>query len=85
MLTRQQEGAWISDPALVDATVQWLATAYPEQPAKTWDLLRDTVRDGWQSIDQRLQAFGPLHPDRGNLREANQSVSAHFGRGRRGR
>jgi len=45
----------------------------------------DTVRDGWQSVDRRLEAFGPLHLDRGNLREANQRVAVHYGRGRRGR
>ena len=85
MLKRQQEGAWVSDPALVEATVQRLAVAYPEQPAKTWELLRDAVREGWQSVDRRLEASGPLHPDRFNLREANERVTAHFGRGRRER
>ena len=81
MLKRQQEGAWVSDPALVDATVQWLATTYLEQPAKVWNLLRD----GWESIDRRLEASGPLRPDRFNLREAYERLAVHFGRGRMGR
>jgi len=85
MRTRQQEGAWVSNPALMDATVQWLAMTSPEQPAKTWDLLRDAVRDGWQSIDRRLEASGPLYPDRFHLREANRRLAAHCGRGRMGR
>ena len=83
--TRQQEGAWISDSALVGTSVQWLAAAYPEQPAKPWDLLRDAVREGWQRIDRRLEASGPLHPDRFTLREANERLAAHVGRGRLGR
>jgi hypothetical protein len=82
MLKRQQEGIRVSDPALVDASVEWLAAAYPEQPTKTWDLLRNAVRDGWESIDRRLQASGPLHPERFNLREANERLAVHAGRGR---
>jgi len=82
MRKRQQAGAWVSDPALVELTVQRLAVACPEQPARTWELLRTTVRDGWQSIDQRLQAAGPLHPDRFSLREANEHLATYFGRGR---
>ena len=62
--------------------MQRLAAAYPEQPARTWELLRTAVQDGWQSIDQRLQASGPLHPDRFSLREANEHLAADYGRGR---
>jgi hypothetical protein len=85
MLKRQQEGARVSDPAMVDATVQWLATTHPEQPTKTWGLLRDEVRDGWQSIDRRLEDSGPLHPERFSLRDANERLAAYYGRGRMGR
>jgi transposase len=77
MLKYQQEGARVSDPALLDATVKWLAATHPEQPANTWDVLRDAVRDGWQSIDRRLEDSGPLHPERFRLREANERVAAH--------
>ena len=30
MLKRQQEGAWVSAPALVEATVQWLGMTHSE-------------------------------------------------------
>ena len=85
MLKRQQEGAWVSNPALVGATVQRLAVAYPEQSPKTWDLLRDALWDGWKSIDRRLEASGPLRPNRFALHEAIERVAVHYGRGRRGR
>ncbi len=49
MLKRQQQGASVSDPTLVEATIQLLSATHPEQPASTWNLLRDAVREGWQS------------------------------------
>ena len=35
MLKRQQQGASVSDPALVEATIQLLSATHPEQPAST--------------------------------------------------
>ena len=46
MLKRQQEGGAIADPASVEATIQMLASTHPDQPARTWDLLRETLEDG---------------------------------------
>jgi hypothetical protein len=40
MFKRQQQGASVSDPALVEATIQLLSASDPEQPASTWNLLR---------------------------------------------
>jgi len=60
MLKRQQEGAWVSAPALVDATVQWLAATHPEQPAKTRDLLRDVIRDDGSYRTLPLSGHGYL-------------------------
>ena len=54
MLKRQQQGASVSDPALVEATIQLLSATHPEQPASTWNLLRDAVRQGWQNVERRL-------------------------------
>ena len=71
MLKRQREGAAMSDPVLVEAGIEMLAEACPDQPARTWDLLRTALDEGFQSIDQRLKEFGPLRPDRFNLQEAN--------------
>jgi Plasmid pRiA4b ORF-3-like protein len=61
MLKRQQEGRAIADPASVEATIQMLALTHPDQPARTWDLLRETLDEGWRSIDRpigTIRAFG---------------------------
>jgi hypothetical protein len=47
MLKRQQEGGAIADPASVEATIRMLAWTNPDQPARRWDLLRETsMKDG---------------------------------------
>ena len=74
MLKRQQEGGAIADPASVEATIQMLAWTNPDQPARTWDLLRETL-EGWRSIDRRLEQYGPLEPNRFSLKEANERLS----------
>ena len=45
------------------------------RPARTWDLLRTTLGDGFQSIDRRLHELGPLQPERFSLQEANGRLS----------
>jgi hypothetical protein len=82
MLKRQQQGASVSDPALVEATIQLLSATHPEQPASTWSLLRDAVREGWQNVDRRLLEHGPLEPDRFSLQEANERLATFSRRGR---
>ena len=47
-------------PAQVEAVIAMFSAADPERPASTWDVLRNTLKDGFQSIDQRLQEYGPL-------------------------
>src|ERR1700729_3053772 len=64
MLNRRREGAEMSDPVLREAGFEILAEAYPDQPSRTWDLLRTALDDGFRSTDQRLKALGPLRPDR---------------------
>jgi hypothetical protein len=81
MLKRQQQGAAMGDPALVEATIQLLSATHPAEPASTWSLLRDAVREGWQNVDRRLLEHGPLVPSRFSLREANERLS-RLSRGR---
>ncbi len=82
MLKRQKDGAAMSDPGLLEAGVQMLAAACPDQPASTWDLLRTALDDGFQSIDRRLKESGPLEPNRFGLDEANKRVTEWTQRGR---
>jgi Plasmid pRiA4b ORF-3-like protein len=75
MLKRQQEGGAIADPASVEGTIQMLASTHPDQPPRTWDLLRETLGEGWRSIERRLEQYGPLEPNRFSLKEANERLS----------
>ena len=75
MLKRQREGAAMSDPVRLEAGIQMLAEACPDQPAGRWDLLRIALSEGFQSIDRRLEELGPLQPHRFNLQEANARLS----------
>jgi hypothetical protein len=52
MLKRQREGAAMTDPVRLEAGVQMLAEACPGQSARTWDLLRTVLEEGFQSIDR---------------------------------
>ncbi|HZC82460.1 MAG TPA: hypothetical protein VE222_12235 [Nitrospiraceae bacterium] len=82
MLKRQREGTTVSDPALVEAMIQLLAATHPDQPASAWNLLRDAVHEGRQSVDRRLKQYGPLDPGRFSLQEANQRLATLSRRGR---
>lgn len=75
MLKRQQDGTAMSDPLRVEAGIEMLAEACPDEPAQTWDLLRTVLDNGFQSIDQRLKELGPVQPDRFSLPEANERLS----------
>jgi hypothetical protein len=75
MLKRQRSEATLCDAGLREAGVQILAEACPEEPAETWDLLRSALEEGLQSLDRRLEACGPLQPDRFNLAEANERLA----------
>ena len=82
MLKRQAEGATMSDPVLLEAGVQMLAAAHPEQPASSWELLRTALQEGFQNIDQRLKQYGPLEPNRFRLPEAHERLAEWTQRGR---
>ena len=75
MLKRQRVGAAMSDPVLVEAGIEVLAQACPEEPPRTWELLRTALDEGFRSIDDRLQNLGPLQPDRFHLNEANTRLT----------
>src|SRR4030095_1860122 len=76
MIKRQREGETMSDPVLLEAGIQMMAEACPDQPVATWDLLRTVLSDGFQSIDRRLKELGPVEPDRFSLPEANARLNA---------
>jgi len=76
MLKRQRVGAAMSDPVLIEAGIQVLANACPDESSQTWDLLRTGLDEGFQSIDERLKNLGPLQPDRFSLNEANARLTA---------
>ena len=82
MLKRQQEGAAMSDPVRLEAGIQMMAAACPDQSSGTWDSLRTALDEGFKSIDQRLKELGPVQPDRFSLAEANERMSALMQRGR---
>ena len=64
----------MSDPLLLEAGIEILAEACPDQPAAMWELLRSTLDDGYRSLDRRLKECGPLQPDRFHLGEANERL-----------
>lgn len=74
MLKRQALGDTMCPPAEVETVIGILAAAHPDRPASTWELLRSVVADGCQSLDRRLEQYGPLAPERFSLREANERL-----------
>ena len=82
MLKRQQEGESMGTPAQVEAVIAMLSAAHPDQPASSWDILREVMDDGLRSIDHRLEEYGPLEPNRFSLKEANQRLAKLVEHGR---
>jgi hypothetical protein len=82
MLKRQKEGESMGTPAEVEAVIAMLTVAHPDQATSSWDLLRDVMDNGLKSIDQRLEEYGPLEPNRFSLKEANQRLAELIERGR---
>ena len=82
MLKRQKEGESMGTPAQVEEVIAMLTAAHPDQPASSWDILRGVMDDGLQSLDQRLEQYGPLEPNRFSLKEANQRLVELVERGR---
>jgi Plasmid pRiA4b ORF-3-like protein len=82
MLKRQKEGESMGTPAQVEAVIVMLTAAHPDQPTSSWGILREVMDDGLRSIDQRLEQYGPLEPNRFSLKEANQRLATLMERGR---
>jgi len=82
MLKQQQEGESMGTPAQVEAVIALLTAAHPDQPASSWDVLREVMEDGLRSINQRLERYGPLEPHRFSLKEVNQRLAKRAERGR---
>ena len=69
-------------PAQVEAVIGMLSAADPDRPHSSWAILRQALEDGFQSIDQRLEQYGPLETGRFSLQEANQRLAKLVERGR---
>ena len=82
MLKRQKEGESMGTPEQVEAVIALLTAAHTARPPSSWDILRDVMDDGLRSIDQRLEEYGPLQPNRFSLIEANQRLAKLAERGR---
>ena len=82
MLKRQKEGESMGTPAQVETVIAMLTAAHADQPASSWDILREAIGDGMRSIDQRLEQYGPLEPNRFSLKEVNQRLAKLMERGR---
>jgi hypothetical protein len=74
MLKRQEEGDVVSDPVMLEMGIQLLASAEPEAPASMWDTLRKALQEGGESVDRRLEQYGPLQPNSFSLREAHERL-----------
>jgi hypothetical protein len=74
MLKRQAAGPQNGDPATIAASMKVLAQVYGEEPEIDWQLFAETVRTGWQSVEERLARSGPLTPPRFSRQEANDRL-----------
>ena len=75
MLKRQRMGEAMCTPVRMEAVLGMLAAFDPAVPAETWRSYREMLKEGFASIDRRLQEYGPLEPERFSLEEANQRVA----------
>ena len=66
----------MSDPLRLEAGIQMMTEACPDQPTGTWDLLRSVLSKGFESIDGRLKELGPLEPERFSLQQTNARLNA---------
>ena len=81
MLKRQMEGGGRYEPERVEAAIRALAAAEPDATATMWETLREVLKDGWESVDRRLDEHGPLAPHVFSLREANARLAERVDRG----
>ena len=75
MLKRQRMGEAMCTPVQMEAVLGMLAASHPEAPPETWRCYREMLKEGFVSIDRRLQEYGPLEPERFSLEEANQRLA----------
>lgn len=75
MLKRQKQGESMCTPAQVETVIGMLSASGPDVPTSTWDLLQRTLDNGFDSIDKRLEQYGPLDPERFSLKEANERLA----------
>jgi hypothetical protein len=75
MLKRQKQGEAMCAPVQMEALLEVLAASDPEAQADTWQSLREVLNEDLESIDRRLQEYGPLEPERFCLQEANQRLA----------
>ena len=62
-------------PVQMEAVLEMLAASDPDAPPETWRSYRQILKEGFESIDRRLHAYGPLEPERFNLEEAHQRLA----------
>ena len=75
MLKRQRMGEAMCRPVQMEAVLGMLAASNPEAPPETWRCYREMLKEGFVSIDRRLQECGPLEPERFSLDEAHQRLA----------
>ena len=79
---RQKQGEWMCPPAQVESWIGMDSASDPDRPPRRWDILRQALHHGFQSIDRRLEAYGPLEPNHFRLQEANPRLAHQVERGR---
>ena len=70
-----KDGEAMRTPTQVEAVLGMLAAADPEVPPENWRCYREILREGFESIDRRLQEYGPLEPECFSLEEANNRLA----------
>ena len=68
--------------AQVESLIGMYLASDPDRPPSSWDILRKALHDGFQSIDRRLEEYGPLEPNHFRLQEANPRWAHQVERGR---
>ena len=43
--------------------IQMLASTHPDQPARKWDLRRETLDEEWEAFERRLEQYGRLETE----------------------
>jgi len=79
ILKRQELGEKMFPPAEVETVIATLTAEAPDRPANTWQVLRSVLAEECQSLDRRLEQYGPLQPERFSLREANERLAKLLG------